>query len=75
MQIRLPRAMPAISTLPTMTGSAALSEDIAVLTFLVASESGIEFSIARRMRSRFAHLEPESDFIEWGVAAELLFRP
>src|ERR1700688_2094911 len=33
LQIRLPSAMPAISTLPTMTGSAVLSEDIAVRTF------------------------------------------
>ena len=49
-----------------MTGSAALSEDIAVRTFLVASERGREFSIPGPMRSRFAHLKLASDFIDWG---------
>ena len=30
------------------------------------SELGIEFSIPRPMRSRFADLELEPDFIDWG---------
>jgi len=42
--------------------------------FLAELERGIEFSIPRPMGSRFAHLELESDFIDWSVAGELLFR-
>jgi hypothetical protein len=58
--------MPAISILPTMTGSAALSEDIEVRTFYCRVRAWLEFSIPRPMRGRFAHLELESDFIDWG---------
>jgi hypothetical protein len=37
--------------------------------FLVASELCIDFSIRRPMRSRFAHLELESDFTDWGCGS------